>query len=257
MKDHLFSPFRLLFIVFAVLLPFFLRAQSAVDTIPPADSAFQRQTRGSLLGKKIRNPLQIPVFKRQQTAASPTTTIAGIKTYEPEEAVMLHPPALPCLIDVETRDEFSGELYRRTAAAELFRHTPKVLKNYLKGAPNVLCEASLAASGSKVYLYLTFTINDPNPRKAFGKLEKNSLATLRFMDGSSFDVFNQQLEEETTATREKALVFHALYPLSVDVLKIMKHSYLDRVRIDWSSGYEDYDVQDVRLLEQQLRCLFN
>ena len=49
-------------------------------------------------------------------------TIAGIKTYEPEEDVMLHPPALPCLFDVETRDEFSGELYRRTAAAELFRH---------------------------------------------------------------------------------------------------------------------------------------
>jgi hypothetical protein len=169
---------------------------------------------------------------------------------------MLHPPALPCQLAVQTKDEFSGEIYRRTSAIELFRHTPPALKSYLQGKPNVQCEAALAAAGANAILHLNFIIHDPNPRKAFGKLEKNSLATLWFMDGTSFFLYNQQTEEGVQNPDSQAFVFQAQFALHAEVLKKMRRMELDKIRIAWSSGYEDYDVQYVQLLMGQARCLF-
>ena len=170
---------------------------------------------------------------------------------------MLNPPALPCQMAVNTRDEFSGEIYRRTAPMELFRHTPPALKNFLQGKPNVLCEAAIASAGANATLHLTFTINDPSPRKAFGKLEKSSQATLWFMDGTSFIIYNQQLEEGVQNPENQSYVYRVQYPLIAEVQKKMRRVELDKIRIAWSSGYEDYDVQYVQLLMQQARCLFD
>lgn len=206
-------------------------------------------------------PTEIPAVSAEPTPPAPAKPAqpAAVRTkkYDPAADVMLNPPALPCQMAVNTRDEFSGELYRRTAPVELFRHSPPALKNFLQGKPNVLCEAAIAMAGANATLHLTFTINDPSPRKAFGKLEKNSQVTLWFMDGTSFIIYNQQLEEGVQNPENQSYVYRAQYPLIAEVQKKMRRMELDKIRIAWSSGYEDYDVQYVQLLMQQARCLFD
>jgi hypothetical protein len=205
-------------------------------------------------------PLPAPVKPTTEETPLPVAKRAPVpvyQKYDPTGDVMLHPPALPCRMAVKTRDEFSGEIYRRTVGVELFRQTPPALKNYLQGKPNVQCDAALAASGPSTALHLTFTIHDPNPRKAFGKLEKGSVATLWFMDGSSFNVYNQQVEEGVLNPETEAFTIQAQYPLPADILKKIRRTELDKIRITWSSGYEDYDVQYVMLLLEQAKCLFD
>jgi hypothetical protein len=260
MNDQFFSPGKRILWLFFAFHAFFLTAQSTVDTIPPVDTLVRKEMDAKSFLKKGRNILPKSPFQRRAKTETPRAempfpTVARPQKYNPADDVMLHPPVLPCLLAEEAQDEFSGEIYRRTASQELFRHTPKALKNYLKGTPNVRCEAALSVSGARALLHLTLTLNDPNPRKAFGKIEKNSLATLWFMDGSSFDVYAQQLDEGIPSEEDKSLVFRVQYALSPEILKKMKRSYLDKVRIAWSSGYEDYEVHAVRLLAQQIRCL--
>lgn len=206
-------------------------------------------------------PAEAPAVSTETPPPPPTKpaqpAIVRTKKYDPAADVMLNPPALPCQMAVNTRDEFSGEIYRRTAPVELFRHSPAALKNFLQGKPNVLCEAAIASAGANVTLHLTFTINDPSPRKAFGKLEKSSQATLWFMDGTSYIIYNQQLEEGVQNPENQSYVYRVQYPLIAEVQKKMRRMELDKIRIAWSSGYEDYDVQYVQLLMQQARCLFD
>jgi hypothetical protein len=191
-------------------------------------------------------------------ASKPTAPIVvRTKKYDPAADVMLNPPGIPCQLAVKTRDEFSGELYRRTTPVELFRHSPAALKVFLEGKANVMCETALAAAGNAAMLHLTFTIHDPSPRKAFGKLDKNSQLTLWFMDGASFVVYNQQTEEGTLNPETQAYVYRAQYALSADLIRKMRRTELDKIRVAWSSGYEDYDVQFVQLLMQQSKCLFD
>ncbi len=178
------------------------------------------------------------------------------KRYSAAADVMLAPPIPPCVIASSSRDEFSGEISRALAHAELFRYTNPALKTYLQGKTHVICEAALASTGTKATLLLTFKINDPNARKAFGRLEKNSVATLKFLDGSTFELQNAVADDGVFSPDNDASIFHAQYPLNPEALKKIRRNGLDKLRILWSKGFDDYDVQQVDLLMRQAECLF-
>ncbi len=182
--------------------------------------------------------------------------LPGAKKYSAAADVMLHPPTPPCVIASSSRDEFSGEISREMAKAELFRYTNPALKTYLQGKTHVICEAALASTGSKATLLLTFNINDPNARKAFGRLEKNSIATLKFLDGTIFELQNAIADDGVFTPDNDASIFRAQYPLNPEALKKIRRTGIDKLRILWSKGFDDYDVQQVDLLRQQAECLF-
>lgn len=175
--------------------------------------------------------------------------------YNPAADVMMRPPTPPCTIASSSRDEFSGEISREMQRAELFRYTNPALKTYLQGKTHVICEAAVASSGPNAALLLTFNINDPNARKAFGRLEKNSMAVLKFMDGSTFTLQNAGADDGVFNPETGATIYRARYPLNPEVWKKISRLDLDQIRIAWSNGYDDYEVQQVNLLSQQAQCL--
>jgi hypothetical protein len=196
--------------------------------------------------KNKKNPSPKP-------AAAPSPPI---KKYDPAADVMLYPPTPPCVLAASSRDEFSGEISREMARAELFRYTNPALKTYLQGKTHVVCEAALATAGPNASLLLTFRINDPNARKAFGRLEKNSSATLTFLDGTTLTLQNARADDGTFDPETQAATYRAQYPLPPDALKKIRRTELDKIRIAWSNGYDDYDVQQINLLLRQAECLF-
>jgi hypothetical protein len=159
------------------------------------------------------------------------------------------------VIASNSRDEFSGEISREMSRAELFRYTNPALKNYLQGKTHVICEAALATAGPNNTLLLTFTINDPNARKAFGRLDKNSIANLKFMDEVVFTLQNTVPDDGVFNQETGATIFRAQYPLTPEMVKKMRRTPLDKLRIAWSNGYDDYEVQQVDLLMRQAECL--
>ena len=200
----------------------------------------------------VTPPVAVEVPKKAQKPAPP---VRKYQAYNPQTDVMLHPPAPPCALAVNRRDEFSGEMQREAARSELFRYTNPVLKTYLQGKINILGEAALSMIGPNTTLWLTFTIRDPNVRKAFGNLPKNGVATLRTLDGVLFTLNNQQLSEGTPDETGQVFTFRGQYPLDRTMVKKLRTTGLDKVRIAWSTGYEDYEVQNVDLLMQQAQCL--
>jgi hypothetical protein len=218
--------------------------------------------------QKSESPQPAPSKKsKAKTAAEPVPAVAAppkplvpaakkYAAYTPANDVMLHPPVPPCALVRDTRDEFSGEISRETSKAELFRHSPPALLNYLKGRTHVTCEAALSRAGATTALLLSFHINDPNARRAFGRIEQNGFAVLKFMDGSTFTLQNAIADEGLFNPESESATYKAKYPLTEDVLKKMRRIELDKIRIAWSRGFEDYDVQQVDLLLRQSACLF-
>lgn len=178
------------------------------------------------------------------------------KPFDPGADVLLNPPKRPCALAVSTRDEFSGETYRETQREELFRFTNEVLKKILPpGQPHMVCEAALSASGLKTSLLLTFTINDPGARKAFGSLAKNSTATLKFLDGDTFILTNTRNDDGVRDESGQVYTYRAQYPVDAAFVKKMRKTELDKVRIAWSTGYEDYEIQGIDVLIREGKCL--
>jgi hypothetical protein len=218
------------------------------ETYPPAPEAKPLE--------KNEMVAETPEKKSKPAKKEPAPPGPVIKKYDPATDVMLRPPTPPCIIAASSRDEFSGEISREMARVELFRYTNPALKNYLQGKTHVVCEVALAAAGPRATLLLTFTINDPNARKAFGRLEKNSIAQMKFMDGSSITLQNAVADDGQFQPESGATIYRAQYALMAETLRKMRRTELDKLRIAWSNGYEDYDVQYVDLLMRQAECLW-
>ncbi|MBK9335203.1 MAG: hypothetical protein IPM98_00930 [Lewinellaceae bacterium] len=212
-------------------------APSDTDPLPEAPVPTEEETVAS--PKKDKKPAARPPFKQ----------------YDPAADVLLNPPARNCTLTVDTRDEFSGERRREVQKEELFRFTSPSLKAYLQDREHIVCNASVSTTGGAQLLQLQFQINDANAKRAFGNLPKNGVAILKFLDGETLTLYNLRADEGRAGDDKVSYTFAGQYPIDPGMLKKIQKTLLDKVRIAWATGYEDYDVQNVDLLARQIGCL--
>lgn len=222
-------------------------AVSPPDSIPVPQSELAPAPDSSANAGKIKTKRD-----KKATADSPS---ARFTPYDPEQDVLITPPAPPCVIASEKRDEFSGELRRETARRELFRYTNPALKNYLQGKTQILCEVFLGENGNTNVLQFVFSIYDPSPRRAFGGIAKNSTLLIRFIDGETMSLVNSRTDEGLQENAGAPMVFRAVYGLDKSQLKKLKTSEIDKIRMSWVTGYEDYEVQQIDALMHLSECL--
>lgn len=177
------------------------------------------------------------------------------KSYNPAEDVMLNPPQRPCTVAADTRDAFSGERRREMGREELFRYTNPSLKPYFPDFEHIVCDASLSAANNNYLLNLTFTIRDVNARRAFGSLPRNGVAIVKLLDGETYTLYNLRADEGQADKENKVFTYRGQYQVEPGMLKKLQKTLLDKIRIAWSTGYEDYEVQNVDLVARQLSCL--
>lgn len=201
-----------------------------------------------------------PVTDSLQVKAAPIKKVKAqeaprYKSYNPDEDVMRHPPQPPCNIAAQSKDEFSGEVRKETARAELLRYTNPILRSYLKGKTHILCDVSMSSVGPNLFLNLTYTINDPGARKSFGGIRTNNVLILKFVDGSTLTVYNQRPDEGSIDPETQAATFRGQYLIDKTTLKKIRNTELDKIRMAWNTGYEDYEVQQIDLLMRLAKCL--
>lgn len=212
----------------------------------------------AVIGTEGVSDSTVVVEKRKEKEKKAEKTAPKYKPYDPAADPMRTPPQRPCSLAVNTRDEFSGETYRETQREELFRYTNEVMKKILPpGQPHIVCEAALSNSaGTTASLHLTFQIRDANARKSFGSLNKNSVAILKFLDGATFTVNNLRNDDGVPDASGQVFAYRAQYMLDPSILKKIRKNELDKIRVAWSTGYEDYEVQGVDVLLREAKCLF-
>jgi hypothetical protein len=211
---------------------------------PPIPAAAPDST-AQTTAKKLKNT-------RKQT---PTQPDKPLRRQTPATDVLRNPPTPPCRLAVEQRDAFSGELYRETAPEELFRFTNPIMKKVLENKTHIRCDAALTGTGAQVTLRLQFSINDPNPRSTFGGLPQGSIAMLKFMDGTTHTLYNLKADTGAPDERSGAYQFAGIYPLDPATQKKIAARELDKLRIAWMTGYEDYEIYRVDVLSHLLPCL--
>lgn len=225
-----------------------------IGSVSIADPATEPGPETDLTTAEIPAPeAEQPDPPQKEQAKKPSRP--SVKTYDPKADVMLHPPPMPCLLTVDTRDAFSGEQHRELQKEELFRYTNPSLKSYYQDREHVICQAAASTKGGVYLLQLQFTINDVNAQRAFGSLPRNGVAIIKLLDGETFTLYNLRADEGKLSEDKRSYQYNGQYVIEGGMLKKMQKTLLDKVRIAWSTGYEDYDIQNVDLLERQLPCL--
>jgi hypothetical protein len=239
-------------------------AKKAPKTKPtPIDVAGNPQT-----------PIQNPIINNKTTSSptaivvkNPTKTVEKpketkpialnivYKEYSPAEDVMLNPPKSPCRIASDQYDDFSAKRRRETKSRTLFTYTNEALRSVLKEKEFLTCEASMIAINNTRTISLNFTIASDMAQREFGSLERGGKLLLYFVNGKVLELQNQRTDAGKIDGINRTTNYQLQCPLDDEAIKTLSKNELDRVRVTWSTGHEEYEVYDLDLFADQLACL--
>ena len=139
---------------------------------------------------------------------------------------------------------------------KLFSHTDERLRHYMKERDYLNCKAYLSTvNGGFRVLNLEFNFAYPNAREAYGFIEKGSILTILFINGDFINLKSGVLAEGQYDIKKELLTYRVQYPVSQGQVSYLKKNELDRVRVYWSSGFEEYEVYELDFFINQAACL--
>ncbi len=172
--------------------------------------------------------------------------------------LIMNPPSPPCELAYDGIDEFTGKRRWEMPKQVFFKHTSDRLKPFFKEKNHITVEGFLSGAsgnGGTYYLNLNIIILSEMAQREFGVLEKASILTLKLINGSNVKLFNTKTSTGTLDKADKVVEYRAQYMINSDNLKSLKKSEVDKARIVWGTGYEDYEVFNLDFFIDQIDCL--
>ncbi len=190
----------------------------------------------------------------------PTQSKSGEKlvfaSFNPKDDVMMYPPEKKCNLAFDGVDDFSGKKRREVAKEILFSHTSEDMRPFFKDQDYMTCRAYLSSlSGGITYLSLEITIASESAQRDYGMIEKGSILNIKLMDESNAKLFNNKTDVGVLDELNNTVTYSAQYVINSGEEKVLRRNEIDKIRVIWSSGYEDYEVYNVDFFTNQFNCL--
>jgi len=160
-----------------------------------------------------------------------------------------------CKVITDTVDEATGRRRILLESGLIFTHTDPDLRPYFKSKELITCYGRLSKIDAYIYLYIDFQIAISHSQGNFGSLETGSLLRLRLLNGKYVSLYNLTSDRGQIDPYSGHTIFTGQYALGKDEIKMLSSSTLDKIRILWSTGYEDYDVYKIDFFIHQINCL--
>ncbi len=160
-----------------------------------------------------------------------------------------------CKIRIDTLDKEAKRRQVQVAPSLIFTHTDPDLRPYLKDKELITCKGSLLQIGPYMYLAVEFQIGSSHSQNNFGALQKDSLLRFKLLNGDYVSLYNIKSDRGHLDTYSGNTVFSGQYALGKQEIKKLNSSGLDKIRVMWATGFEDYDVYCIDFFKNQLNCL--
>ena len=165
-------------------------------------------------------------------------------------------PGYTCDFEFQGVDEFTNRQKKELAQELFFTHTDERLKPYLKNRDYVTCNGYITSIGGGFrYLTLVISIASRNAVREYGNIKNGSLLNLKLLNEETVSLFSQSESQGLQDPKTGDTVYKIRYPIDYQKEKSLIRTGVDKVRIVWSSGYEDYEVYNVDFFINQLNCL--
>ena len=162
-----------------------------------------------------------------------------------------------CIFEIDTFDRATNMSLKALKPGVLFTHTDPDLKPYFRGKDLITCLGRVSKSGSYVQLTIEFQIASSHSQSNFGSLEEGSLLRFKLMNDEYISLFNLKTNMGHIDPYTGYTIFSGQYALGKQEINKLSTLELDKMRVMWSTGFEDYDVSHVDFLINQLICLIS
>jgi hypothetical protein len=155
-------------------------------------------------------------------------------------------------IDVKTK------LYRKELAPEyFFSYSPPELKNELKTHNLMNVDAQVSKIESNQYLNLNIHMYSAQATKMYGSIEAQSKMVITTIYGREIELLSRAKSVPLLTNDPEINIYVVSYDLDRSSIKRLSSEEIDKVGIEWTSGFEDYTIYEVDFLKNQLGCLNN
>ena len=160
-----------------------------------------------------------------------------------------------CRISIDTIDKESHRRQIQVAPSMIFTHTDPDLRPYFKNKELITCRGSVVKIGTYHYLAIEFQIGSSHSLNNFGALQKGSLLRFKMLNGEYISLYNLKPDRGHIDAYSGNTVFSGQYALGKDEIRKLLDRELDKIRVLWATGYEDYDVYYIDFFKNQMNCL--
>lgn len=164
-------------------------------------------------------------------------------------------PQVPCSLAYEGPDENTGQHVRASAPELFFTHTDQSLRPYLAGKEYLSANAYVHSRGGYRYLTLRIVFSNPNAITTYGFLDQGSLLSLHLLDGNFINLRAARAANGSWDADRGELSYEVTYAIDRSIISSLKQSDLDYIQLFWSSGFEEYDIFQVDVLQRLLTCI--
>ncbi len=162
-----------------------------------------------------------------------------------------------CIYETNKIDPANGLMLKALKPAILFTHTDPDLKPYFRGKDLITCLGRVSISGAYVQLTIEFQIASSHSQNNFGSLEEGSMLRFKLMNDEYISLFNLKTNMGHIDPYTGYTIFSGQYAMGKQEINKLSTVELDKMRVMWSTGFEDYDVYHVDFLINQLNCVMS
>lgn len=158
-----------------------------------------------------------------------------------------------CATGFNAVDEFTARRKAGTKDEFFFGYTRPEDRDAMKGQHFLTCNASMLGDGAQRFLVLNYIVDSQYGRAEYGKIEQNSTMSLLLMDGQILTF--TALKEDPGKMANGKTTFQTFYEIDAKSAKTLSKSEIDKVRMSWRVGEQDYEVYDLDFMKRALFCI--
>ena len=225
---------------------------SSEETTPTNDET-EEENDGKTKKKTKKNDKKP---KKNTTTETAQGSLVNYKTYNRNFDVFMKSPAPECAIAYDGKDEFTGKNKRETVPSRFFAHTDEVMRKAMQDKDFITCDLTgTKVEGSRyTYLNMTFTVLSKDIQRSLGFLDRGTPIIFVLVNGRKVTMRTNKTDIGVVDIDKGLTIYKA--QLIAESITDLTESELDYVRVNWSSGYEDYEVYDVDVLKNLFNCLY-
>lgn len=195
--------------------------------------------------------------KKKTTSSKPKKQKAMVYPVPKRERKIKSPviPEYNCEYSMRERDEFTNKLKVATKPQTFFTYTQKDLKAFMRDKDYLTCTAYLSNVLDMTILNVRFEMESTMAQQEYGEILAGTQLLVKLLDGETVVLNCQESDKGVVDEVNGKTVYRTFFSLDKSEIKKLQKSEVVRVRMLWSIGYEDYEVNELDFFINHLNCL--
>lgn len=167
----------------------------------------------------------------------------------------MHTLKIPCEVSYEREIINTGSKRVDLAPQYFFSFTHPELKSFYKYNNFINAYCQLSKNNGVLHLNVNIKLSSSVARENYGVISAENVMSLKLINASQVDLKCIKGSSGESNDEQNHTIYALSYELDKSQIKKLRKYEIDKVGIEWSSGYEEYEVYEIDAIMNQLACM--